>query len=68
MKLKKIYQLKNKFFFFESIKLTRQTCDMSHKIKITIKKANHKNYEIQSPINQVLKDEIKNKNKNIVFF
>jgi len=41
---------------------------MSHKTKITIKKANHKNYEVQSPINQVLKDEIKNKNKNIVFF
>jgi hypothetical protein len=41
---------------------------MSHKTKITIKKANHKNYEVQSPINQLLKDEIKNKNKNIVFF
>jgi len=41
---------------------------MSHKTKITIKKVNHKNYEVQSPINQVLKDEIKNKNKNIVFF
>jgi len=59
-KIEKKSQLKNKLKKkLELIELNRQTRDMSHETKITIKKQTTINYEILSPINQVLKDEIK---------
>jgi len=46
----------------ESNKLTYQTRDISHETKITINLQTTINYEVQSLINQVLKDETREKN------
>jgi len=56
-------QLKKKNL--ESNELTHQTRDISHETKITINKQTTINFEVQSLINEVLKDETRE--KNIVF-
>jgi hypothetical protein len=59
MKLKK-NQLKKINIKLKSIRLTCQTSDMTHETKIIIKKKQTIiNYEVQSLISQVLRDEIK---------
>jgi hypothetical protein len=60
MKLKK-KSIKKYIKKLESTGLTRQTRDMCYEIEITTKKQTIRNHEVQSPINQVLKDEIRKK-------
>jgi len=54
---------KNKQKDPSKFKLTHQTHDLSHKIKIAILKVNWNNHETQFSINPMLKDKIEKKNQ-----